>query len=66
MARLQCVMVGVIRTVTVRRGDCGLLGREGVIDMSGSETTARDPKDIGCSGSDIPEIRSGHSLVEAV
>lgn len=51
-------MVGVIKTVTVLRAESGLLGREGVMLISGKDTTARDPKEIGCSGSDIDDIRS--------
>lgn len=58
VAKLQCVIVGVMRTVTVRRGDSGLFGRDGLIEMSGRETTAREPSDIGCSGSDMVETRS--------
>lgn len=58
VARLQWVMVGVIKTVTVLRAESGLLGREGVMLISGKDTTARDPKEIGCSGSDIDDIRS--------
>lgn len=62
VARLQCVIVGVMRTVTVRRGEDGLPGREGVMAISGKETTAREPRDIGCSGSEIVETRSVHSV----
>lgn len=58
VARLQWVIVGVMRTVTVRSGEEGLEGREGLIEMSGRETTARAPREIGCSGSEIEEIRS--------
>ncbi len=58
VARLQCVMVGVMRTVTVRRGEPGTSGREGLIRISGSETTAKAPKEMGCSGSDMVDIRS--------
>lgn len=64
VAKLQCVIVGVMRTVTVRRGESGLFGRDGLIEMSGRETTASDPKDIGCSGSEIVETRSGSSQSE--
>jgi hypothetical protein len=59
VARLQCVIVGVISTVTVRRGESGLSGSEGLIEMSGRETTAREPSEMGCSGSDMVETRSG-------
>lgn len=58
MARLQCVIVGVMRTVTVRRGEAGTYGSVGVIEISGRDTTARAPNDIGCSGSDIVDTRS--------
>jgi hypothetical protein len=58
VARLQCVIVGVMRTVTVRRGDPGTWGRDGLIIISASETTASDPSEIGCSGSDMVETRS--------
>jgi hypothetical protein len=51
-------MVGVISTVTVRSGELGFCGSEGVMAMSGRETTASEPRDIGCSGSEIVEIRS--------
>lgn len=50
-----------MRTVTVRRGEDGFAGKEGEMAMSGSETTAREPRDIGCSGSEIVETRSIHS-----
>lgn len=65
VAKLQWVMVGVIRMVTVLSGECGLPGKEGLIEISGSETTASDPKEIGCSGSEMVEMRStrdGHQL----
>lgn len=52
------MMVGVIRTVTVRRGEPGTSGRAGLIRISGSETTAKAPKEMGCSGSDMVDIRS--------
>ena len=58
VAKLQCVIVGVMRTVTVRRGEEGLSGREGAMWMSGRETTARAPREMGCSGSVIVDIRS--------
>lgn len=56
VANEQCVMVGVISTITVLIGDLG--DRGGSICMSGRLTTAREPKDSGCSGSEIVEIRS--------
>lgn len=52
------MIVGVMRTVTVRRGDPGTWGRDGLIIISASETTASDPSEIGCSGSDMVETRS--------
>ena len=58
VARLQCVIVGVIRTVTVRRGDSGTFGSDGLMEISGSETTASSPREIGCSGSEIVDIKS--------
>lgn len=58
VAKEQCCMVGVTSTVTVRSVLCGLFGSVGVILMSGSETTARLPRVIGCSGSDMVEIKS--------
>lgn len=58
VARLQWVMVGVSRTVTLRRGDDGERGSAGVMLMSCSETTASSASGIGCSGSDIVAIRS--------
>lgn len=58
VARLQCVIVGVTKTVTFRSGDDGLLGRAGVIKISGRDTTASSPKERGCSGSDMVDIRS--------
>lgn len=58
VARLQCVIVGVTSTVTFRSGDEGLFERAGVIEMSGSDTTASSPRGIGCSGSEMVDIRS--------
>jgi hypothetical protein len=58
VARLQCVIVGVTSTVTVRRGEAGTFWRVGVIAISGRETTASAPNGIGCSGSDIVDTRS--------
>lgn len=65
MAKLQWVIVGVMRTVTVLRGESGLLGRHGLMDMSGRDTTAKAPKDIGCSGSDIVDMRSYTRLADS-
>ena len=59
VAKLQWVIVGVTKTVTVRRGDSGTLGSDGLVKISGRETTASEPSDIGCSGSEIVEMRSG-------
>ena len=59
VAKLQWVIVGVTKTVTVRRGDSGTLGSDGLTKISGRETTASEPSDIGCSGSEIVEMRSG-------
>lgn len=60
VASEQWVMVGVMRTVTVRRGEVrsGFEDR-GAMWMSGRETTASEPRDRGCSGSEMVEIRSG-------
>jgi hypothetical protein len=58
VARLQWVMVGVIRTVTVWRGESGTLGRVGLMEISGRDTTASSPRERGCSGSEIDLIRS--------
>lgn len=58
VAKLQCVIVGVISTVTVRRGESGTLVRVGLIEMSGRDTTANAPNEIGCSGSEMVEMRS--------
>jgi hypothetical protein len=59
VARLQWVMVGVIRTVTVWRGEDGMCGRVGLMEISGRETTASSPRERGCSGSEMDLIRSG-------
>lgn len=56
VANEQCVIVGVISTTTVlieERGDEG-----GRIRMSGRFTTAREPSESGCSGSEMDEMRS--------
>lgn len=42
----------------MRRGEDGFAGSEGEMEISGKETTAREPRDIGCSGSEIVETRS--------
>lgn len=63
VAKLQWVIVGVISTETVRSGDSGTLASEGLIEMSGRETTASAPSEIGCSGSEMVEIRSGWSTI---
>lgn len=49
-------MVGVMRTVTVISsvGE----GLEGVMKTSARLTTAREPRERGCSGSEMVEIRS--------
>lgn len=53
------MMVGVIRTVTVWSGESGTFGRVGLMAISGRETTANSPSEMGCSGSEMDEIRSG-------
>lgn len=58
VARLQWVIVGVMRTVTVWSGESGTFGRVGLMAISGRETTANSPSEIGCSGSEMDEIRS--------
>ncbi len=61
MAREQCVIVGVIRTVRVVRGDAApFSGKVGLRCMSGRLTTEREPSVRGCSGSVICAMRSGH------
>lgn len=60
VAKLQCVIVGVMSTVTVWRGESGTLGRVGEMAMSGSDTTANEPREMGCSGSEMVEMRSGN------
>jgi len=60
VASEQCVMVGVMRTVTVRSGEGRpVCADRGAMWMSGSETTASEPRDSGCSGSEMVEMRSG-------
>ena len=44
--------------MTVCRFDVGRFGIVGLIEMSGREMTAREPRLIGCSGSDIEAIKS--------
>ena len=58
VARLQCCIVGVTRTVTVCRLEEGRFGIVGFIEMSGKDTTASAPSVMGCSGSDIELMRS--------
>ena len=59
VAREQCVIVGVMRTVSVVSGDdepCS--GNVGVRKISGRLTTESEPRVRGCSGSEMLEIRS--------
>ncbi len=57
VARLQWVMVGVISTRTVEMGEVEEeVGR--VMWMSCSWTTEREPRERGCSGSEMGEMRS--------
>ena len=56
VASEQCVIVGVMSTVTTDICDEGEVGGE--MDISGKETTASEPRDRGCSGSEIVLIRS--------
>ncbi len=59
VAREQWVMVGVMSTVSVVRGDAAPFSENvGVRWMSGRLTTESEPRDKGCSGSEICEIRS--------
>lgn len=59
MAREQCVIVGVMRTVSVVSGDNKpFSGNVGVRKMSGRLTTEREPRVRGCSGSEMGEMRS--------
>jgi hypothetical protein len=57
VASEQCVIVGVISTRTVLMGECREVG--GMMRISGRLTTAREPRERGCSGSEIVEMRSG-------
>lgn len=59
VAREQCVIVGVMRTVSVVSGDDGpLSGNVGLRKMSGRLTTESEPRVNGCSGSEMLEMRS--------
>lgn len=59
VAREQCVMVGVTRTVSVVSGDNEpLSGNVGVRKISGRLTTESEPRVKGCSGSEMGEMRS--------
>lgn len=55
MAREQCVIVGVMRTVSTVRGEVGV---RGLREMSGRLTTEREPRVRGCSGSEMGAMRS--------
>jgi len=56
VARLQWVIVGVISTRTVEKGE---EVEDGVVMwMSESWTTLREPRERGCSGSEMGAIRS--------
>lgn len=56
VAREQCVTVGVISTTTVLMEERGEVG--GWMWISGRFTTAREPRDSGCSGSEMDDIKS--------
>lgn len=56
VASEQCVIVGVISTSTVLMRALGDEG--GLMWMSGRFTTAREPRESGCSGSEIVDMRS--------
>lgn len=59
VAREQCVIVGVMRTVSVVSGDDKpFSGNVGARKMSGRLTTEREPRVRGCSGSEMGEMRS--------
>lgn len=62
VAREQCVIVGVTRTVTVviwgTEGGREEGGRVGFRVMSGRLTTEREPRVRGCSGSWMGAMRS--------
>lgn len=53
VASEQCVMVGVTSTSTVCRSR-----PRGLMWISGRFTTAREPRERGCSGSEMVEMRS--------
>lgn len=54
VASEQWVMVGVMSTVSVVRGDSApFSGKVGVRWISGRLTTEREPRVKGCSGSEI-------------
>jgi hypothetical protein len=57
VASEQWVIVGVISTRMVLIEEKGEVG--GCIRISGRLTTASDPRDRGCSGSEMDDIRSG-------
>ena len=59
MAKEQWVIVGVIRTVSVVRGDDNpFSGKVGVREISPRLTTESEPRVRGCSGSEMGEMRS--------
>jgi hypothetical protein len=66
VASEQCVMVGVISTATwtmVLGDGGGLREGEGVMWMSGRFMTESCPRETGCSGSEMVDIRSVVSSV---
>ena len=59
VAREQCVIVGVMRTVSVVSGDDEpLSGKVGVRKISGRLPPESEPSVKGCSGSEMFEMRS--------
>ena len=59
VAREQCVIVGVMRTVSVVSGDVvPLSGNVGARKISGRLTTESEPRVRGCSGSEMGEMTS--------
>lgn len=66
VAKLQWVIVGVMRTVAVRSGDSGTVGRDGLMEISGRETTAKEPSEMGCSGSEMVDTRSKSNVLAGV
>jgi hypothetical protein len=64
VAREQWVIVGVISTTTVLMDESGEDG--GRMCMSGKLTTASEPSESGCSGSEMVEMRSVMRLVSEV